>query len=325
MKASFGMFSLILASVALLGCSTSGSKDRPTRALSEREQKAALAHCKSPAHFGFSVVPAYKGIDFRGAARLKSTHPVVAKLLKGTIPVIEVRGENPRDTIKMLVDFSAPVSWMEYLTAKRQKVAFLGVNNQVIPYRGAYYADGINAYAGAVEKVWIDSLSMENVPFYIRMSKGTLGPLARGIIDPPVEATLGYDNLRNFKYVQIDMLRNQMVFSAATSYQPSEELLIATAKIIHLSGYGLVVEGAILGQAVPLVIDFAGDYSFARGDVAVESTKQISLGEMVFRQVPTLALNSKNAAPRVGRKIFEPYIVTVCNEKGVVYFERPAK
>ncbi len=325
MKKLSRMFYSVLIAVAFAGCTTSENKEVQKEALTVREQKAALSRYKSPQHFGFSVFPVRQGIDFRGAARLKSDRLAVVKLLKGNIPAIEMRGSKSSDTMTVLLDFSSPTSWMEYLTAKEQGAVFLGMDDQVIPYRGGYFFDGIRAYAGVATQVWIDQLSMENVPFYIRMSKGALGMLARGIVDPPVEATLGYDNLRNFEYIKIDMPRKQIMFSSNIPYVPQDELLMATAKIIHLPGYGLVVEGAVSGQPAPVVLDFAGNYGFARGDVAVDSTKQVSLGDMVFRQVPTITLQSNASAPRAGRKIFEPYVIAICARKGVVYFERPPK
>ncbi len=325
MKQLSRMFYSVLVAVAFAGCTTSENKEVQKEALTVREQKAALSHYKSPQHFGFSVLPVQQGIGFRGSARLEPEHLAVVKLLKGNIPAIEMRGRKSSDTMTVLLDFSSPTSWMEYLTAKEQGAVFLGMNDQVIPYRGGYSVDGIGAYAGVVSPIWIDQLAMENVPFYIRMSKGALGMLARGIVDPPVEATLGYDNLRNFEYIKIDMPQKQITFSSNIPYVPQDELLMATAKIIHLPGYGLVVEGAVLGRSAPVVLDFAGNYGFARGDVAVDSTKQVSLGDMVFRQVPTIALQSNASAPRAGRKIFEPYVITICTKKGVVYFERPPK
>ena len=54
----------------------------------------------------------------------------------------------------------------------------------------------------------------------------------------------------------------------------------------------------------------------------VNMTKQVSLGDVVFRKVPTLLLPTYNAPARAGRRMLENYLITICPKKGVVYFER---
>ena len=75
-------------------------------------------------------------------------------------------------------------------------------------------------------------------------------------------------------------------------------------------------------RLTPIILDVAGDYHFARGDVKVSSTKQVSMGDVVYRKVPTLLLPINHSPPRAGRKMLEKYIVTICPKAGVVYFER---
>ena len=97
---------------------------------------------------------------------------------------------------------------------------------------------------------------------------------------------------------------------------------MATAKIKRQQSFGLAVEGAIFGKPTPIILDVAGDYNFARGDVKVSVTKQVSIGDIVYRKVPTLLLPVNSSPQRAGRKMLENYIVTVCGKKGVVYFEQ---
>jgi hypothetical protein len=154
------------------------------------------------------------------------------------------------------------------------------------------------------------------------MASGSIGPLARGIIVPKVDAVLGYDTLRNFEYIQIDLRNSTIKFSSTIPYVPHEELLVDTAKIVSVRGYGLAIEGAVDDQPTAVLLDFAGNYDFARGDVKVSTTTKIVLGHLSFLQTPTLVLPINASPPRAGRKMLSPYIITISNGEGVVYFER---
>jgi hypothetical protein len=155
------------------------------------------------------------------------------------------------------------------------------------------------------------------------MASGSIGPLARGIRSPQVDAVLGFDNLKNFEYIQFVLPYNTIRFSSSTPYKPHENLLMTKAKIIKKPGYGLAIEGFVDGQRTPILLDLAGNYSFARGDVKVKTTREVDLATLSFNQVPTLVLPIHDAPPRVGRKLLASYIITICNREGVVYFERP--
>ena len=290
----------------------------------QMQQNTYLSHAKPPQQYGFDVVQVRDGFTYLGRARLHPHNRTSVTLKRDNLPVIAMRGRSKRDRMNVLIDVSSPSSWLEFSESQNFNAQFLGLDDEVIPYRGGYNTGGVNAYAGVITQLRINTLFMENVPFYIRMASGSLGPLARGIRVPAVDAILGYDNLRSFEYIQFDLRNNRIVFSSDVPYTPTESLLMTTAKIINKPGYGLAIEGAIFDQPTPVILDFAGNFSFARGDVKVNITKQVSLGDIVFRQVPTLVLPAHNSPPRAGRKMLAPYIVTICNRLGVVYFERPA-
>jgi hypothetical protein len=314
----------LLLSLLLSGCETTDTS-KQDYIMSESQQKSYLEKTKPPQSFGFDLIPVRNGISFAGRARQHPQHMCVAKMKQDNIPVVDVRGKARRNNMNILIDASYPTSWIEFNTAKEFKVQYLGIDDQAIPYRGNYNTGGADAYAGVITHLRLDTLFIENVPFYVRMAVGSLGPLARGIQSPKVDAILGYDNLRTFEFIQFDLQNNRIIFSASIPYTPKENLLMSKAKIVDLPGFGLAVEGAIFDQKMPILLDFVGNYSFARGDVKVNITKQVSLGDLVMRQVPTLVLPSHKAPPRVGRKLLKPYVVTICNNEGVVYFERPSE
>ena len=313
---------LLLPFLMLTGCQTT-DKPKADKPISPSRQESYLSGARPPQQFGLSIYRVQDGIAYAGAGRLHPRHLASEKMLKDNIPVIQIKGKTRRDKMNVLIDFYNPSSWLEFSISQKFKAHFIGINDMVIPYRGSYNTGGQNAYAGVITQLRIDNLYIENTPFYIRMATGSLGPLARGIRIPEVDAVLGYDNLRNFEYIQIDLHNNMIGFSSSIPYVPHDELLMTTAKIVDLPGYGLAVEGALSGQSTPVILDFARDGHFSRSDAKVNITKQVSLGDIVYRQVPTLVLPPHSSPPSAGRKMLEPYIITICSPKGIVYFERP--
>ncbi len=318
-------FTTLLALILLAGCKTTEKEAGTETLISPDKQQSLLSKTTPPQRYGFKVFAAPEGgIGFHGEGHLHPRHTAAADFIKGDVPVIALTGRSSRCRMNALLDASSPTSWMEFSTALEFGVKFLGWNKQPIPYRGIYNTGGINAFAGVVSQLRVNQLFIEDLPLYVRMASGSLGPLARGIKVPSVDAVIGWDCLKLFEYIQFDLQKGWVYLSAATPYQPKNEMAAAEALIINLPGHGLAVNGAIFGENLPIQLDFAGDYHFARGDKRVTVTKQISIGEIVCRQVPTLILPSHKSPPRVGRKILEPYVVTICPKKGVVYFERRA-
>lgn len=318
MKA-YTLLTLIFTTALLSGCSTKDGNIGAEKYMSEREQKAALAKVKTPQYYGFQVFPIEGGISFRGQARLHPNHQAEMDFLDGQ-PVIKIRGKSKRQKGQALLDFSSANTWIEFDKSQEFDVTFLGMNEEFFPSPGQ--SGGVNGYAGVIRQIRIENLFMENVPLFVRMSRGALGPVARNIYDPHVDVSLGYDVLSQFETIQISMRHEKVIFSSSHPYIPNEDLLMSSASIQRISGYGLVIAGTIYGQKTPIVLDLAGDYHFMRNDKRVANTKQVGLGDLVYRKVPTQFLNIEGALPRAGRKMLEPYLITICPQQGFVYFER---
>jgi hypothetical protein len=314
----------VLSCLVLSGCQ-SFDEPRPDITMPQIQQNTYLSHAKPPQQFGFEIIPVDDGISYSGHCQLHTNQLASARMQRQGLTLIKMGGRSKRDTMNVLIDVSSPSSWLEFSIARDFNAQFMGVDGEVIPYRGGYNTGGENAYASVIEQLKINQLFMENVPFYTRMVSGSLGPLARGIRVPKVDAILGYDNLRNFEFVQFDLANDIIRFSSTTPYIPHDELLIAMAKIVDRPGYGLAVQGYVEGEPAAIILDMAGNFSFARGDVKTKITKEVDLDLLSFDQVPTLVLPIHNSPPRVGRKLLAPYIVTICSRDGMVYFERHAK
>ena len=318
---SFAILGLLAATI-FAGCGILGFNYNEEYVLSKAQQESYLSDTRPPSFYGFNAFTVEQGIDFRGFARLHPNHLASFQFLRDNIPVVKMRGRSSRSKMNVLLDTSSAVSWMELSKSEQFDARFLGFNNLAIPYRGGFDTGNVDAYAGVVSQLRIDQLFLENVPFYIRMAKNSLGPQERGIRQPRIDAVLGYDNLRVFEYIRFDPHENVVSFSSTIPYVPHKDLLMTSAPITNVDNHGLAVKGEIDGKSFPIILDFAGDYSFSRGDVKVGVTKQVSLGEVVYRQVPTLLLPETFEPPYAGRKMLEQYIVTICPRKNVVYFER---
>lgn len=314
---------LALSSLVLSGCLSNDKEEEPKDSpLPREQQKNYLSKTKPPQQFGFSIFRLKGGMAYSGSARLHPNHFVSAKMIEDGVPAIKMRGRSKRVALDVLVDTSSPNSWMEFSMSQKIGAHFMGINNEVIPYRGSYNTGGVAAYAAVVTQVRINSLFMESVPFYVRMSIGSLGPLARGVRKPKIDAVIGYDNLKDFEYIQFDFQNNNITFSSTTPYEPHQSLPTSTATIIKSRSYGLVVKGQVGDQPGPVILDLAGDFDLSRGDVKVSTTRLVQLGDLSFSDVPTLVLPPHDSPPRVGKKLLAPYLVTICNKKGIVYFER---
>ncbi|MEN8254037.1 MAG: hypothetical protein ABFR33_01070 [Verrucomicrobiota bacterium] len=312
---------LILSSLMLAGC-ISKNKEPEDNPISPAQIEMCLSRARPPQQFGFSIFAVEGGIAYAGRGRLHPNHFAYAEMHEENIPVIKMRGRSKRDSMNVLVDTSSPVSWMEFSTSQDFRAFFMGINDEVIPYRGSYNTGGTPAFAAVVTQLRIDTLFIESVPFYIRMAEGSLGPLARGIRKPEVDAVMGYDNLRSFEYIQFDLQNNSIAFSATHPYKPNEALLLEAAKIVAAPGQGLMIEGMVDEEITPITLDFAGNYSLARNGIKTGTTRHVELGHMPFDDVPTLVLPTHTAPPRVGRKLLAPYLITICNKEGMVYFEQ---
>lgn len=321
MKSSLYLILLLPLLTALGGCASKPDKpdDHP---LSTSQQERALQHARPPQQFGFTVYATPKGIAYAGRCRLHPNHFTSADMIEEAVPVIGMRGRAQRHKLHALIDTSAPESWMEFSVSRDLGAFFMDFNGQFFPYSGEYNTGDINAFAAVVTQLRIDDFFMESIPFYIRMSRGSLGPLSRGIRKPHVDAVLGYDNLSAFEYVQFDFRGNRINFSASTPYTPMTEEIAEVALIVEAPGHGLAVEGIMDGRPVPVLLDLAGDFSLARGDVRVGTTREIQIGDLAFREVPTLLLPVHNVPPRIGRQLLDPYLVTICSREGMVYFEK---
>ncbi len=315
---------VLLITALMAGCNSAKHKGGKEYVLGEKQQRAFIAKTKEPQQFGFMVYERQNGsIALQGVAHQHPLHAASAGFSRGNAPVIKIAGKARRMQMNVLLDTGSSTSWMEYNSAREFGAIPLGLDGQIFPYQGNADTGAVNAFAAVVTQMRIDQLCIENIPLFVRMAANSLGPLNRGVYSPKVGGVLGYDVLGTFEYVQIDLAAGKVDFSATTPYTPNESLLMTAAKIVPSSKYGLAVEGAIFDDPTPIILDIAGNYHFESGTADAVLTEQVSLGEVVYLNVPTRSPARSDLPPRAGRLMLQKYIITICPTKGVVYFERP--
>ncbi|MDZ8119397.1 hypothetical protein [Pontiella agarivorans] len=310
----------ILAAALLLAGKLPASEEF---VLPRMQRNVYLSHAKPAEQFGLKTVEGEKGPTYAGSAKIIPEQPATIAFETGPIPVIRVSGTTAFDPMNALLDTGSPVSWMEFGTAQKFDAVFLGSRRDPMVYTGNLNTGKVPGYAAAVPVMKMGYIDVQNTPLYVRMAMNSLGPLARGIAAPRIDAVFGYDLLKNFEYIHFDFQKREVCFSSTDIYVPDTDLLMSICSMVKVPEGGLAVEGSISGIPTPVILDVAGDFHFSRGEVKVHLTRQVSLGDVVWRKVPTLLLPpGEKRMPRAGRRMLERYTVTVCPKKGVVYFER---
>ncbi|MBN2704663.1 MAG: hypothetical protein JXR23_10680 [Pontiellaceae bacterium] len=316
----------LLLTALLAGC-VSTEKGTEETLLTLEEQELALKKTKAPQQANYAVYSLQGTLAVNAEPRLHPNHRAELPYLADRAPVVAAQGKSSRAKLNVLIDPSSAASWIEFNKAQALDAYFLELDGVYIPYPDPV-AVGADSFAATVSQLRFDLFFMEDVAFFVRMAKNNLGQFSRGIKDPQVHAVLGYDMLKVFEYIQFDAQGKKVVFSATTPYTPNAGRLVGQAQILNnllntTANPGLIVKGSIDGEETPIMLDFAGDYFFRRGDVSTPVTELVSMGEIAQFDVPTISGTFTDLMPRAGNRMLEKYLVTVCPLKGVVYFERP--
>ncbi|MEI7850210.1 MAG: hypothetical protein WCH86_00090 [Kiritimatiellales bacterium] len=306
---------ILFTSAVLLAA---GCKTTETKPVTWNEQQAYMAKVKNPQRFGYSIYQTPSGIEYRGGSRL---HPNQAaelsmKAEEPLRPVVMLRGKFGLAS-PLLLDFTASSSWMEFDLAQTFGSQPVGEDSaQLVKTPGEEIAGCLSV----VPTVRLDQLYIENPLVYVRLANGPLGTVARGIEKPELKAVMGWDLLRMFGRIRLDYPEKRIVLATVeTAYVPNPAFLVAKIPLMNYAG-ACVVRGAVDGKAGPILIDPAGDFEVATDGAAAVSSVQLGAG-LIF-SAP--AVSNSPGGTRIGARLLQSYIVTVCPQAGVIYFERPA-
>ncbi|HMP74445.1 MAG TPA: hypothetical protein PKE55_14400 [Kiritimatiellia bacterium] len=318
-----------LLPLALLACSSTKHRlyDHEVPLTTEHQQ-ALMKRAKPPQTYGITIYATDDGPIYAGSARTYPRQTARAEL-KGdrhsTAPIVTVSPSQSGPFLSMLIDTTAEESWLTQF-ARTELGAVIISMPQPIEAMAAHVYDPIGGWAAIVPKLRIEDLHVENVVFYARSAFGPLGPLARWERDPRISGVLGFDLLRAFNHVTFDFQSRVITFSATTDVRIPPDRILAEVPI-NPNARSLLVNGRILGEPTDLLLDFAGDFEVASHQPDSDTLRQISLGNLVFRNVSVVSSFDlglgDDSPPRIGRSLLERYIVTLDFKNRRVLFERP--
>ena len=307
------------------GCATTSPTE--IKPLTETQLRNIFSKAKDPRNFWITVYQSDNQIaQFAGANRLHPEHLAQRDFANESSPLAPVVSADIGrfETFTALIDTTAARSWLDFATFERAQGVPLG------PPAYAYVPKNVNdrlpGYACVLTKVRFDQLHMENAVFHFRAATGSLGYLARGEEHPMPDAILGCDILKSFAFVQIDYPKRSVILSATTEYAPEEQPLMAQLPLREIEG-AFAVDGEIDGEKKTFILDSAGDFEIAMDNPPTNQLKQISIGDLVFRNAPVVDSKDKSLGlltyPRIGRRLLAKFNVTFAPKKKLVYFERP--
>ena len=307
------------------GCATTTSND--IKPLTDNQLRGVFSKAKDARSFWITAYKSGKSsVQFSGANRLHPEHVAKCDFSKeelSSAPLI--KADNGREeTIITLVDTTAGRSWLDYATFLRVKAIPLGPPAYDCTPRNVN--EDIPGYACILTKLRFDQLHVENALFHFRAATGPLDTLARGEDHPVPDAILGCDILKAFAFVQLDYPNHMVTFSATLDYAPEEANLIAALRLKEVEG-AFAVEGAINGGKKVFILDSAGEFEVAMDNPPSDQLKQVSVGDVVFRNVSVMDSKTLGVLPlshpRIGRQLLSKFNITIAPKKKLVYFERP--
>ncbi|HBA84061.1 MAG TPA: hypothetical protein DCZ95_08210 [Verrucomicrobia bacterium] len=312
----------VLTAALLTGCHTAPKTVIP---LNDAQLRAFFSKAQDPRRFWITVYKSDEGDRFTGACRL---HPEQAAHLKfesgrhSLAPMIAFK-DSAGKSYKALIDTSSSFSWLTFETAKKMQMIPLGPPAyDLIPQ---HVNEDIPGYACTASRIVFDQVYMETPLFYTRSALGPLGTLSRDQISPLPDAVLGCNMLKAFTFVQINYPTRHVALSSTFEYAPGTNL-VATVPLREIKG-AIAVMGSMDGKPTSFILDTAGDYAIALDPAPEEPIRQVSLGDLVFRQVQAVSSQEKGLGmrdvPRIGNRLLGKLNLTFDYKNRVVYFEKP--
>jgi hypothetical protein len=326
-----GLKNVLMWTVALslAGCMTTGAKKGSTGPLSEKAIADFKKNFKDPRSYWLNL---HRGPNndpsIQGGFRLHPRQTADLELKESAVPfrpLVEVKSASSTKHTALL-DISSPECWIDCVRHSELGLITLGYDG-VIPYVGARDTGGVPAFLTLRTQLRFDHLFMENILFYTRMERGTLGPIGRGmegeIKGAPVDIVLGWDLLKEFELIRFDLLNRTIHVGVTEVYSLNEERLMGEVNLVKIPGQGCVVMGDVAGEPQLFVLDPAGDFEVVWPSATESTITQIALGDLILPKCLVSSDVVDGKLPRIGGRLLSKYTVTLCPKTKRVYFERP--
>jgi hypothetical protein len=315
----------VLAILVSAGCASPPKAPKPW-GKNEVETFGKLA--RPPAMFAVTVSKDSRGaVKITGGNRTHEGQAAEERMLSGgdaPAPIINLRPGGPGN-FKALIDTSSKHSWLAQAGVQNANIIPMGP--PLTETRALHVANAFPGLLCIAPKIRLgDKMSIEDVLYYVHAATGPLGVLARGEASPAPDAVLGVETIKAFSFVTMDFGRRMVSFAASREYRPTEEMLVARVPMREVAG-AIACDGAIDGEPATIILDTGGNYGFAVENPQADPYRQVSVGDLVFRDVKAdsteqLGLGQAGTA-RLGRQRLARFIVTFDFKKRVIWFERP--
>ena len=317
---------MALAALVLTGCKS--PKPQDIRLLSDEQLKSYFGKVQDPRRYAITQYDTDDGTVFVGTSRVRPEQQAVLPFASGTgnrAPVVNLSVDKEH-SFPVLLDTSSRDNWLRFEKAADIQAVPLGTD-RTYALTPKHVRDDIPCFACRVGQLNFDDVVMENILFYVRTASGSLGALNRRAERPAPDAVLGCGALKAFAFVQFDYPLRLAALSTTFGYTPHPDQLVAELPLNEVGGQW-AVDGMVGDKSGPIIIDTAGDFELSVPAASGSMMKQISIGDLVFRQVRAVS-NRENGLepqkyPRLGRQLLARYKITFDNLRSMVYFERPA-
>lgn len=317
--------SAAVLSLFLAGCATTPPNDAITP-LTDAQLSQLQKTSRAPEVFGLTAYRSDSGPIFAGGQRVHQGDRATltfASEPNSTAPLVLMQPGGEGE-VRALVDTTSRDNWLTLPAAALFHVTPLGT--PPFARKAEHVYDDIGGYVSVAQKIRLDKMHVENALFFVHAANGPIGPVGRWENKPRLDAVLGSAMLRACQHVQFDFVHRSVIFSATSSYQPNSEKLIASLPMKDAQG-AIACEGLVDGKRATILIDTGGDFEFAMTDPPDSSIRQLSAGDLVFRNVSVencfeLGLGLPDH-PRIGRRLLAKFKVTFDFRKKLIHFEKP--
>ncbi len=322
-----------VAAVAIAGCKTTntvktGSDGKPVSGLinSEREIRAFVSRALDPREFAITITmnPDNRPVIVN-ANRVRPGLEAVASFVSPphtALPVIEgTVGGRPA---RILVDPTSSDNWTSIELARA--FGLVAIAPPLISGFPEHVTDVVRGTLCVAPSMTVDVLPMDAALFYARASRGPLWPLSRSADAHDADFVIGWSLLRSFQAVRWDFGGRVIVFATRPHGDDDDSLI---ARVPLENGFeALVVKGMVDGKTKSILIDLAGDYEVAVDDATMDLVRQISLGDLVLRDLhpTTLAAHGLGfpGVPRLGLRALSRFRIVLDNRRNELLIGAPS-
>lgn len=235
-----------------------------------------------------------------------------------------IAGEASGGPVTLMVDPTAPRSWT--VLNRRRLLDLQPISPPPLLQDPVQVVDTRPGVLTVAPRLRVDRVDVEAVLLYARGGEGTLWPLCRHAAAQDAAAVLGFDFLRAFSWVQWDFESRLLLAETTAVYEPRAERVVAQLPL-EQGAEGLTVRALINGEAKLVLLDLAGDYEMALENPPMELIRQLTLDDVVIRDVRALPARDLGLGrpdiPRVGLRLLSRFRVTLDFHRNVVFLELP--